>query len=116
MKAIGYSTPGAIDGAGALQDIDLPRPSPGPHDLLVKVAAISVNPVDTKVRRAVAPEAGQWKVLGWDAVGQVEAWGPRSRALPLEIASGMRALSRGRAPMPNIIWWMPALPGLRRPA
>ena len=75
MKAIGYITPGAIDRAGALQDIDLPRPSPGPHDLLVKVAAISVNPVDTKVRRAVAPEAGQWKVLGWDAVGLVEAMG-----------------------------------------
>ena len=75
MKAIGYSTPGAIDGAGALQDIDLPRPVPGPHDLLVRVAAVSVNPVDTKVRRAVAPEAGQWKVLGWDAVGQVEAMG-----------------------------------------
>lgn len=81
MKAIGYITPGAIDRAGALQDIDLPRPSPGPHDLLVKVAAISVNPVDTKVRRAVAPEADQWKVLGWDAVGLVEAMGGRGHGV-----------------------------------
>ncbi|HRK42596.1 MAG TPA: zinc-binding alcohol dehydrogenase family protein [Gemmobacter sp.] len=75
MKAIGYTQPGTLDRADALQDITLPRPQPGPHDLLVKVAAVSVNPVDTKVRRAVAPDAGQWKVLGWDAVGQVEEMG-----------------------------------------
>ena len=79
MKAIGYMQPGAIDREGALQDITLPRPTPGPHDLLVKVAAVSVNPVDTKVRRAVAPAPGEWKVLGWDAVGQVEAAGAAVR-------------------------------------
>ncbi len=47
----------------------------GPRDLLVRVSAISVNPVDTKVRRNAAPDAGQAKVLGWDAVGTVEAVG-----------------------------------------
>lgn len=83
MKAIGYTQPGAIDRAGALQDITLPRPTPGPHDLLVKVAAVSVNPVDTKVRRAVAPDPGQWKVLGWDAVGQVEAVGAEAQGFAL---------------------------------
>lgn len=71
MKAIGYQTPGPITQPLALQDIDLPRPKASGHDLLVEVSAISVNPVDTKVRRSAQPEAGQWKVLGWDAVGRV---------------------------------------------
>lgn len=71
MKAIGYRTPGAIDRADALEDIELPRPIPRGRDLLVAVEAISVNPVDTKVRRSAVPPAGAWKVLGWDAVGRV---------------------------------------------
>lgn len=71
MRAIGYRTPGDIDAPDSLLDIELPRPKPGPHDLLVEVRAISVNPVDTKVRRRVTPEAGEWKVLGWDAAGVV---------------------------------------------
>ena len=72
MKAIGYQTPGA---ATVLTDIDLPRPVARGHDLLVRVAAVSVNPVDTKVRTGATPEAGEWKVLGWDAVGVVEEVG-----------------------------------------
>ncbi|MBL9050198.1 MAG: zinc-binding alcohol dehydrogenase family protein [Tabrizicola sp.] len=76
MKAIGYQTPGAIDRADALQDITLPRPMPQGRDLLVAVRAVSVNPVDTKVRRSATPEPGQWKVLGWDAVGEVVEVGP----------------------------------------
>lgn len=71
MKAIGYQTPGMITRDDALQDIDLPRPAATGHDLLVRVAAISVNPVDTKIRRSATPEPGQFKVLGWDAVGHV---------------------------------------------
>ncbi|MBA8821754.1 Zn-dependent oxidoreductase [Ochrobactrum sp. P6BS-III] len=71
MKAIGYKTAGAIERDDALQDIELPRPVPAGRDILVEVEAISVNPVDTKVRKNANPEAGQWKVLGWDAVGKV---------------------------------------------
>jgi zinc-binding alcohol dehydrogenase family protein len=71
MKAIGYQTPGAIDREDALVDIELEKPGAKGRDLLVAVEAISVNPVDTKVRRGAAPEPGQWKVLGWDAVGRV---------------------------------------------
>ncbi|MBP0580193.1 zinc-binding alcohol dehydrogenase family protein [Labrys sp. LIt4] len=71
MKAIGYRTAGAIDSAKALEDIELPRPKATGRDILVEVAAISVNPVDTKVRRRASPEAGEWKILGWDAVGRV---------------------------------------------
>lgn len=71
MKAVGYKTAGPIDRAGALEDIDLPRPSAHGHDILVEVAAVSVNPVDTKVRTRETPAQGEWKVLGWDAVGKV---------------------------------------------
>src|SRR5688572_23349396 len=71
MRAIGYRTPGSIDAPEALVDIDLPRPDPGPCDLLVEVRAVSVNPVDTKVRRRAGAEPGGWKVLGWDAAGVV---------------------------------------------
>ncbi|GAA6120957.1 zinc-binding alcohol dehydrogenase family protein [Acidovorax sp. FG27] len=75
MKAIGYHAPHPIDHPEALLDIELPEPTPRPHDLLVRVHAVSVNPVDTKVRAGSAPEPGTAKVLGWDAVGTVEAIG-----------------------------------------
>jgi zinc-binding alcohol dehydrogenase family protein len=75
MKAIGYYQPLPIDNPESLQDIELPAPVAGARDLLVRVKAVSVNPVDTKVRKNAAPEAGQAKVLGWDAVGTVEAIG-----------------------------------------
>ncbi len=75
MKAIGYLQSQAIHHPEALVDLSLPAPRPGPQDLLVRVAAVSVNPVDTKVRRNRAPQAGQPEVLGWDAVGTVEALG-----------------------------------------
>lgn len=76
MKAIGYKSAGAIERDDALQDIELPRPVPAGRDILVEVEAISVNPVDTKVRKGANPEAGQWKILGWDAVGKVVEAGP----------------------------------------
>ena len=71
MKAIAYYQSQSIDHAEALVDVELPAPQPGPRDLLVEVRAISVNPVDTKIRRNVSPEAGQAKVLGWDVAGVV---------------------------------------------
>jgi zinc-binding alcohol dehydrogenase family protein len=75
MKAVGYVTSRPINEAGALQDLDLPKPVPGPQDLLVKVEAISVNPVDYKVRRGREGKEGAPVILGWDAVGTVEAIG-----------------------------------------
>ncbi|AYV47491.1 zinc-binding alcohol dehydrogenase family protein [Caulobacter flavus] len=77
MKAIGYKIPGALDRPDALQDIVLDRPVATGHDLLVEVAAVSVNPVDTKVRASAAPTNDDWKVLGWDAVGKIVEVGPR---------------------------------------
>ena len=76
MKAVGYQQSLPIDDAAALLDIELPKPEPAGRDLLVAVKAVSVNPVDTKVRRRAAPPAGEFKVLGYDAAGVVEAVGP----------------------------------------
>lgn len=61
-----------------LVDIELPDPSPGADDLLVRVEAVAVNPVDVKVRRRELPPPGAWRLLGWDAVGTVEALGQRA--------------------------------------
>lgn len=75
MKAVGFHKSLPITAPEALVDLDLPKPVPGPRDLLVKVVAVSVNPVDVKRRAAGNPPAGQPKVLGFDAAGVVESVG-----------------------------------------
>lgn len=50
-------------------------PTPEPHDIRVAVSAVSVNPVDAKVRKSALPEGGEPRVLGYDAVGVVDAVG-----------------------------------------
>ncbi len=75
MKAIGYRQNLPVDQPHALEDLTLPAPTPGARDLLVRVKAVSVNPVDTKVRRNRPATADAPQVLGWDAVGTVEAIG-----------------------------------------
>jgi zinc-binding alcohol dehydrogenase family protein len=75
MKAIVYTKQGLPpEDPQSLVDVRLPKPLPGPHDLLVKIKAIAVNPVDSKVRR-ISP-ADNPRILGWDAVGTVEKTGP----------------------------------------
>lgn len=76
MKAIALHKHLPIDNPESLVDIDLPKPQPTGRDLLVAIKAISVNPVDTKVRSAnnLPPDAP--RVLGWDAAGIVEEVGP----------------------------------------
>ena len=71
MKAIGYTANGAIDRADALIDLEVDKPTATGHDILVKVAAVSVNPVDTKVRQNRPAEDDTPVILGWDAVGEV---------------------------------------------
>ena len=75
MRAVGYRASLPISEPDSLLDVELPIPTPGPRDLLVRVEAVSVNPVDTKVRRGVDP-AGELKVLGYDAAGVVVGVGP----------------------------------------
>jgi zinc-binding alcohol dehydrogenase family protein len=75
MRAIGYTHSLPIDDLESLVDIDLPKPEATGRDLLVAVKAVSVNPVDAKIRlRRADPPA--WQVLGWDAAGVVEGVGP----------------------------------------
>ena len=79
MKAVAFTHSRPADHPDALLDMDLPEPAaPRGRDLLVEVRAVSVNPVDTKVRRNADP-AGEPRVLGFDAAGVVRAVGPEVR-------------------------------------
>lgn len=75
MKAVGYTrfTPG--QGAEVLEDLDVPEPGPGPHDLLVEVRAVAVNPRDSKARRVDPGSPEQPRILGWDCAGVVVGTG-----------------------------------------
>jgi len=75
MKAVAYQMSLPIEHPDALQDIEIDEPIATGHDLLVEILAISVNPVDTKVRMREVPPAGHWRILGWDATGIVRAVG-----------------------------------------
>ena len=75
MRAVAYKIPQPISAETSLVDVDLPTPEAKGHDLLVEIKAVSVNPVDVKVRANAAPTEGEYKVLGWDAAGIVKAIG-----------------------------------------
>lgn len=75
MKAIGYTQSLPISDSLSLIDIELPQPSASGRNLLVRIKAIAVNPVDCKIRQNVSPNGDEYKVLGWDAVGEVVAMG-----------------------------------------
>lgn len=75
MKAVALTRYLPIEDPNALVDVELPRPVPGEHDLLVRVDAVSVNPVDTKIRAPKPQIEAQPKVLGYDAAGTVVAVG-----------------------------------------
>jgi zinc-binding alcohol dehydrogenase family protein len=70
MKAVGYNQAGLITAPDALVEFEAATPELRPHDLLVEVMGIAVNPVDVKVRTNMAPEKGT-KIIGYDAAGVV---------------------------------------------
>src|ERR1700759_2938647 len=74
MRAVGARKALPISDPASLEDLEVPVPEPGPRDLLVRVEAVSVNPVDVKVRASTDP-GREPKILGWDAAGVVEAAG-----------------------------------------
>lgn len=76
MKAIALTRYLPINDPESLQDVELPKPVAAGHDVLVRVEAVSVNPVDTKIRSPKPQVEAQPKVLGYDAAGVVEAVGP----------------------------------------
>ena len=71
MKAIAFDLSQPISESNSLIEIDIPTPKAIGRDVLVKVDAISVNPVDAKIRMRARPEKGEPKILGYDAVGTV---------------------------------------------
>ncbi|MDD7984745.1 zinc-binding alcohol dehydrogenase family protein [Lentisphaera marina] len=77
MKAVGYKKAGGIDQKEALLDIEIELPVAEGYDLLVEVKAISVNPVDYKIRQNRSSENGEWQIIGWDASGIVKAVGDK---------------------------------------
>ncbi len=74
MRAVGYRRPLPSSDPASLEDLEVPVPEPGPHDLLVRVEAVSVNPVDVKVRASADP-GHEPRILGYDAAGTVVATG-----------------------------------------
>jgi NADPH:quinone reductase len=78
MKAVGYKKPLPIANPESLLDLEIPIPRAAGRDLLVKVKAVSVNPVDVKVRATTAAQPGEHKILGWDAAGVVKEAGPET--------------------------------------
>ncbi|MBB3657306.1 NADPH2:quinone reductase [Rhizobium sp. BK650] len=75
MRAVAYKTPQPIAAETSLIDVELPTPEARGHDLLIEIKAVSVNPVDVKVRASMAPPADELRVLGFDAAGIVRAVG-----------------------------------------
>ncbi|MDA6072494.1 zinc-binding alcohol dehydrogenase family protein [Flavobacterium sp. AC] len=79
MKAIGFKTSLPITEKESFIEFETPKPIPGARDLLVKISAVSVNPVDFKIRQNSAKDTvlETPKIIGWDAVGIVEAIGEK---------------------------------------
>jgi zinc-binding alcohol dehydrogenase family protein len=77
IPAVGFAAPLPIDDAQSLQDVLVDVPELRPHDLLVEVRAVSVNPVDAKVRASRTPQGDRPEVLGYDAAGVVREVGPQ---------------------------------------
>ncbi len=78
MRAVGLYRYLPISDPESLIDVEIPRPTPQDHDLLVRVLSISVNPVDTKIRHPKDRVENEPKILGWDVAGIVEETGPET--------------------------------------
>ena len=108
MKAVGYQKSLSIEDKDALLDFETAKPEPKGRDIRVAVKAISANPVDYKVRKRAAPPAGEYKILGFDAAGTVDAVGPDVSLFKPAMRSSTPARSCARGPTPNFIWSMSA--------
>lgn len=80
MKAIGFKTSHPIAHEDSFIQFETDKPTPKERELLIKIEAISVNPVDYKIRESSAKNQvlDTPKVIGWDAVGTVEAVGNKT--------------------------------------
>lgn len=68
-------------GPGCLRIVDLPRPTPGPGEVRVRVLASSINYTETLIRRHLYPQTARYKVpfvMGYDVVGEIDEIGPEA--------------------------------------
>src|SRR5271154_7640320 len=79
MKIVSFRKHLPISDPESFLDLTADKPKPGPYDLLVEVRAISVNPVDAKIRAGGGPgkPTGEFLILGWDATGVVQEMGAK---------------------------------------
>ena len=75
MKAIGFYQYLPVENPESLVDVEIPDPEPGARDLRVRVKAVSVNPVDVKIRSRLKTVEKEPKIIGWDVAGVVESIG-----------------------------------------
>jgi NADPH:quinone reductase len=75
MKAFGIRECVAVERGDCFVEFSTPMPDPGPQDVLVRVKAVGVNPVDTKVRKMTSGPLDPPRILGWDASGEIIAVG-----------------------------------------
>jgi len=78
VKAVGYKKSLPIADPQSLLDVEISTPAATGRDLLVEIKAVSVNPVDTKVRMRAEPDKEEYKILGFDAAGIVKQVGPEA--------------------------------------
>ncbi|MEG3766125.1 zinc-binding alcohol dehydrogenase family protein [Alteromonas sp. 14N.309.X.WAT.G.H12] len=71
MRAYGYKQASETLSDTTIQAVNIAKPIPAGRDVLIQIHGVSVNPVDTKIRKSVSPPADELKILGWDAVGVV---------------------------------------------
>src|SRR5258708_20112334 len=83
MKAVGIKKYPPVNNPESLVDVQVATPAPSDRDLLVRVEAVSVNPVDTKIRAPKSDVEKEPRILGWDAAGTVEATGPAAKLFRL---------------------------------
>ena len=83
MKAIGYFEPLPISNPESLLELDIPESTITNEDLLVEVKAVSVNPIDFKVRKTRKAKNNQPVILGWDAAGIVRDRGSKSNGFEI---------------------------------
>ena len=110
MKAIALTHYLPSDHPHCFIETELPDPTPGPRDLLIRVKATSINPVDTKVRAPKAKVEATPRVLGWDAVGEVVAVGHEVTLFKAGDRVCMPATSAAPAATAPCNWWMSASP------
>ncbi|EHH67376.1 zinc-binding alcohol dehydrogenase family protein [Gluconobacter morbifer] len=96
MKAFGHTRATRLGEPDTLIELDIPTPEAGPRDVVVEISAVSVNPVDTKLR-AIDPPGDEPRILGYDAVGKVVAAGGQVRGF----RAGDRVFYSGSAQRPG---------------